>query len=122
MHRLLPLIAAILVLAGGGLVVAAVSGAFDGDDDGATAGSEASAPASGTADRPTADRFDADRAFRDLRYQVELGPRPAGSDTLRGLADRLADRLPHGRLEPLPGGLQNVVGHLRGRGGKPILV
>ncbi|MGH2950205.1 MAG: M28 family metallopeptidase, partial [Solirubrobacteraceae bacterium] len=60
--------------------------------------------------------------FGDLRYQVELGPRPAGSDTLRELAGWLADRLPRGRLEPLPGGLQNVVGRLPGRGRRPILV
>ena len=31
------------------------------------------------------------------------GPRPAGSDTLRGLAERLRDALPRGRLEPVPG-------------------
>jgi glutaminyl-peptide cyclotransferase len=106
----------VLVLAGGGLVAAAVGGAFDGDD-----ATEQPAPAADTTQRPRADRFDADRAFADLRYQVELGPRPAGSETARELADWLAERLPRGRTEPLPGGLQNVVGRLRGRG-KPILV
>ena len=67
------------------------------------------------------DRFDRDRAFADLRYQVELGPRPAGSEPSRELAAWLRERLPRGRLEPLPGGLQNVVGSIPGRG-KPILV
>ena len=67
------------------------------------------------------DRFDRDRAFADLRYQVELGPRPAGSERSRELAAWLRERLPRGRLEPLPGGLQNVVGSIPGRG-KPILV
>jgi glutaminyl-peptide cyclotransferase len=97
------------VLVGGGLIVAAVVGAFDGDD---------SPTASGAL---KVERFDRDRAFADLRYQVELGPRPAGSEASRRLAQWLRDRLPNGRLEPLPGGLQNVVGSIRGRG-KPILV
>jgi len=95
------------VLAGGALVAATIGGAFGGDEPDEAA--------------PAVNRFDADRAFADLRYQVELGPRPAGSETSRELADWLADRLPRGRTEPLPGGLQNVVGTLRGRG-KPILV
>ena len=101
--------AAALVLAGGGLVVAAVTGAFDGDPD----------PAASAALK--ADRFDRDRAFADLRYQVELGPRPAGSETSRQLAEWLRDRLPSGRLQKVPGGLRNVVGGIPGRG-KPILV
>jgi glutaminyl-peptide cyclotransferase len=96
------------VLVGGGLVVAAVVGAFDGDDQTASAALKA-------------DRFDRDRAFDDLRYQVELGPRPAGSETSKQLADWLAERLPNGRLQRVPGGLQNVVGDIPGRG-KAILV
>jgi glutaminyl-peptide cyclotransferase len=96
------------VLVGGGLVVAAVTGAFGGDDPTASAALKA-------------DRFDRDRAFADLRYQVELGPRPAGSETSRQLAEWLRERLPRGRIEPLPGGLQNVVGSIPGRG-KAILV
>jgi glutaminyl-peptide cyclotransferase len=93
---------------GGGLVVAAVTGAFDGDEPAASAALKA-------------DRFNRDRAFADLRYQVELGPRPAGSETSRQLAEWLRERLPRGRIEPLPGGLQNVVGSIPGRG-KAILV
>ena len=67
------------------------------------------------------DRFDAPRAFADLRAQVALGPRPAGSAASRRLAERLRSRLPGGRFDPVPGGLRNVVGVLPGRGA-PILV
>lgn len=60
-------------------------------------------------------RFDERRAFADLRAQVALGPRPAGSAASRRLAERLRRQLPRGRFEPVPGGLRNVVGHLPGR-------
>ena len=69
----------------------------------------------------TGDRFDAQRAFRDLRAQVELGPRPAGSAASRLLAERLRGEIPGGRFESVAGGLRNVVGRLPGRG-KAILV
>jgi glutaminyl-peptide cyclotransferase len=108
-RRALPLVAILLMLGGVGLFVVAVGGAFDRDEE---------PPASAAL---KADRFDRDRAFADLRYQVELGPRPAGSETSRQLAEWLRERLPNGRLEPLRGGLQNVVGSIPGRG-KPILV
>ena len=111
MRRALPLIAIVLVLAGGGLIVAAVTGAFDAGSD--------SEPAAAAALK--VDRFDRDRAFADLRHQVELGPRPAGSEASRQLAGWLRERLPRGRIEPLRGGLQNVVGSILGRG-KAILV
>ena len=90
------------------VLAAAACGFSDGDGDDAAAALKV-------------DRFDRDRAFADLRYQVELGPRPAGSEPSRELAAWLRERLPRGRLEPLPGGLQNVVGSIPGRG-KPILV
>jgi hypothetical protein len=70
---------------------------------------------------PHVDDFDAARAFADLRLQVEMGPRPAGSTASRALAERLRDELPEGRFEPVPGGLRNVVGALPG-GGRPILL
>jgi acetylornithine deacetylase/succinyl-diaminopimelate desuccinylase-like protein len=101
--------------------VAAVSGAFDAEPQPAASTSEGSEPVAAETARLTADRFDADRAFADLRRQVRMGPRPAGSAAARTLAKRLARQLPGGRLEPVPGGLQNVVGRLKGRG-KPILV
>ena len=68
--------------------------------------------------KPRAIRFDAGRGWAELRRQVELGPRPAGSETLQALAVRLRDALPNGRREPVPGhpGLYNVTGRLPGRG------
>jgi glutaminyl-peptide cyclotransferase len=62
------------------------------------------------------DRFDSARAWAFLREQVQLGPRPAGSAVLRGLAGQIRARLPHGRFEAVPGhpGLRNVVGHIAG--------
>jgi len=122
MTKWLAIAAAALVLAGGGLIVAAVSGAFDGEDDIVAESETVEIETSEPGARPLkADRFNARRAFADLRYQVELGPRPAGSEAARELAAWLEERLPRGRLEPVPGGLQNVVGRLPGRG-KAILV
>jgi Peptidase family M28 len=67
------------------------------------------------------DRFDEDRAWSMLEYQVKLGPRPAGSPQSRKLAAYIKARLPGGRYENLPGGLRNVVGEIKGKG-KPILL
>jgi glutaminyl-peptide cyclotransferase len=114
MRRALPLIAIVLMLAGVGLFVAAVGGAFD------SSGDREGAPETAAA-RLKVDRFDAGRAFADLRYQVELGPRPAGSEPARELARWLRDRLPRGGIQTVKGGWENVVGRLPGRG-KPILV
>jgi glutaminyl-peptide cyclotransferase len=69
------------------------------------------------------DRFDADRAWAELRRQVALGPRPAGSAPSRRLAERLAGELPRGRLVPLGPAhprLRNVVGVLPGT--RPAIV
>ena len=81
---------------------------------------DVSAPAAEPA--AAVDRFDGARAFAELRRQVELGPRPAGSPTLRRLARRLRRELPRGRFERVPGhpGLRNVVGRLPGR--RPAIV
>jgi hypothetical protein len=50
--------------------------------------------AASRAARPSADRFDSAAAFRLLREQVRLGPRPAGSPPSRRLASRLRRLLP----------------------------
>ncbi len=63
---------------------------------------------------PRTHRFDGDRAWKELLREVRLGPRPAGSATLRALAERLRRTLPGGRIETAPGGLRNVVGTLPG--------
>jgi len=68
------------------------------------------------------DRFDRDRAFADLRHQVQLGPRPAKSPAARKLARWLKGQLPHGRIEKVRGGYENVVGRLGARRGKPIVL
>lgn len=74
------------------------------------------------APRAHVNRFDGPRAWRLLERQVKVyGPRPAGSESLRKLATDLTGRLPGGRLEAVPGGLQNVVGELPGTGA-PIVV
>ncbi len=46
---------------------------------------------------------------------MKLGPRPAGSPASRKLAAQLKAALPHGSYQPVPGGLRNVVGFVRGR-------
>jgi glutaminyl-peptide cyclotransferase len=65
--------------------------------------------------KPKVDRFDSAAAWRLLVEQVEMGPRPAGSEASRRLAERLRRQLPRGRFQPVPGGLRNVVGTVRGR-------
>ncbi len=67
------------------------------------------------APRAAVDRFDGKAAWRLLREQVELGPRPAGSEASRALAERLRELLPRGRFQPVPDGLRNVIGTVRGR-------
>jgi glutaminyl-peptide cyclotransferase len=52
-----------------------------------------SACGDGEASGESADRFDAQRAFDDLRAQVEIGPRPAGSPASRTTARLIARRL-----------------------------
>jgi glutaminyl-peptide cyclotransferase len=74
------------------------------------------APAFELPPRPIVDRFDEGRAFAEVRRQVAIGPRPAGSAASRRLAARLRRALPGGRFEAVPGGLRNVVGRLPARG------
>ena len=74
--------------------------------------------ADGSPTRPAAvrvDRFDGAAAFRLLRRQVEMGPRPAGSAQSRRLARLLRRVVPNGRYQKVPGGLRNVIGTVRGR-------
>ncbi|MDX6553881.1 MAG: glutaminyl-peptide cyclotransferase [Miltoncostaeaceae bacterium] len=93
---------------------------------GCGAGSASAGDAAAPVPRATVDRFDSARAFAEVRRQVAIGPRPAGSTASRRLAARLRRALPAGRLEVVPGGLRNVVGRLpargRGVGQKAIVV
>src|SRR3954452_21531680 len=81
----------------------------------------ATAPA-GTVPKAKVDRFDAGRAMATAKLQVDAGQRPAGSETLRRVAERLRAELPDGRFEAVPGhpGLRNIVGTLPGPG--PVIV
>jgi glutaminyl-peptide cyclotransferase len=67
-------------------------------------------------------RFDAAAAMAIARMQVDAGQRPAGSKTLRAVADRLKPMLPDAHFEAVPGqpGLRNIVGDLPGPG--PVIV
>jgi glutaminyl-peptide cyclotransferase len=109
---------------GAGLVVLAINGfpiVGGGGDEAAPAPQRATGPFA-PVPAPRVDRFDAARAFGLIRTQVAVGQRPAGSRTLRALAERLRPRLPDGRFESVPGhpGLRNVVGVLPGR--RPAIV
>jgi len=86
------------------------------------AGALAAALVTGTGAARRPDRFDSRRAFAFLRWQVELGPRPAGSVESRALAARLVKLLPGARYQPVPGGLRNVVYTVRGRDPRRYLV
>src|SRR5689334_22206158 len=77
--------------------------------------------AQAAAAKPKVDRFDEDRAWAQLEYQVDLGPRPAGSPELKQLAAYIKKRLPRGRYERVPGGLTNVVGEIPGKGKAIVL-
>ena len=66
-------------------------------------------------------RFDGGAAYAWAKRIVAFGPRPAGSDTSRHVAETLRPALPNGRFDPLAGGLRNVVGSLAGKG-PPVTV
>ena len=107
--KLLGIVLAVQVALGITLValVATDNLPFTGDGD-----------ADGSPARPAAvhmDRFDGAAAFRLLRRQVEMGPRPAGSPESRRLAALLKRIVPRGRYQRVPGGLRNVIGTVRGR-------
>ena len=67
-------------------------------------------------------RFDGAAALRWVQRQVDLGPRPAGSRASRKLAKQLRNALPNGSYQSVPGGLRNVIGRVRGRDPKRVVV
>src|SRR4051794_27043219 len=68
------------------------------------------------------DRFDSKAAWRLLKEQAALGPRPAGSAASRQLAARLKKLLPDGRYQSVPVGLRNVVGTVKGRSRRYVVI
>ena len=78
----------------------------------------------GDSSKEGADRFDGERAYRDLVAQVEIGPRPAGSAASQRTALLIARRLRQAGAEDVqiqtPN--RNVVGVVRGRGEGDIVV
>ena len=101
---------------GAGLILVAINGfpLIGGGGDSKRDRAPAVAP---PVPRPTADRFDAPRAFALIRRELSYGQRPAGSPQLRRLADVLRRALPDGHFEPVKGhpSLRNVVGTIPGR-------
>ena len=107
-----------LVLAAG-LILVAVNGfpLIGGGGDDRSDRAPAVAP---PVPKPSADRFDAPRAFALIRRELRYGQRPAGSPQLRRLAEVLRRELPNGHFEPVPESdpthpLRNVVGTIPGR-------
>ncbi len=78
----------------------------------------------GAGDAADNDAFDGTRAYADLREQVEVGPRPSGSEANAELTRYLAAELRRAGLEDV--GIQspqrNVVGTIPGRGDGYVVV
>ncbi|HET6507647.1 MAG TPA: M28 family metallopeptidase [Baekduia sp.] len=112
-----------LVLFGGLIALAIhgfpfIGGGADRPDDDPT---PATFPA-GRVPKTHASRFDAKAAMAIAKMQVDAGQRPAGSATLRKVAEKLRPMLPDGHFEDVPAqpGLRNIVGDLPGPG--PVIV
>jgi Zn-dependent M28 family amino/carboxypeptidase len=61
------------------------------------------------------DRFDSARAFELIERQVAFGPRPAGSEASRRLGRQLRRELPNFQVQPLAGGLLNLISVIPGK-------
>jgi len=108
--KLLGIVLAVQVAIGLTLVALVATDNLPFVDDGEAGGRPARTTAA-----PNLNRFDGAAAFRLLRRQVDLGPRPAGSPESRRLARLLKRIVPRGRYQEVPGGLRNVIGTVRGR-------
>ena len=80
------------------------------------------AQAAGGVPRATSRAFDSRAAYNSVKRQVALGPRPAGSQASRVLAERLRRALPGGRFQAVPGGLRNVIGVVPGKTRRVVVV
>lgn len=120
-------VALVLQLVVGGIFVALATtdfSVFGGGDDAKDPRSSKASAAGPAVPRPRTNRFDETRALALAREQVDsYGARPAGSEELRRLGERLRPLLPGGRFEAVPGkpaGMRNIVGHIPGR--RPAIV
>jgi hypothetical protein len=127
--KLLFWVLGIQLVVGGLLVWQASTGfaLFRSDDDSPSASQVAPTPGAGTGateavPTPEVDRFDAAAAMTWAQRQVDLGPRPAGSDAERAAAELLMPALPGGRFVAIPDGLRNIEGRLRGHGKEILLI
>ncbi|HXE99691.1 MAG TPA: M28 family peptidase [Solirubrobacterales bacterium] len=80
---------------------------------------------SGNGQSPAAgDRFDAQRAFRDLRAQVRIGPRPAGSATSREEVRLIGRKLREAGVTEVrvQHPRRNVIGHIPGESPGTVVV
>jgi glutaminyl-peptide cyclotransferase len=115
--RLLVLAVVVQLALVGGLVAVALHGLPFASSD-----HSVDKPLPGEVPTAKVDRFDVRAAMKIAKQQVDAGPRPAGSATLRRVAQQLRAQLPNGHFEAVPGspGLRNVVGQIPGPG--PVLV
>src|SRR3954447_10848954 len=108
----------------GGLIALTLHGFpfLGGSDDSSADKPVTTSVRPGTVPKPTVNRFDASEAMAIAKLQVDAGQRPAGSKTLRAVAEKLKAQLPNGRFEPVPAqpALRNIVGDLPGPG--PVIV
>jgi hypothetical protein len=71
-------------------------------------------------DDSSPDRFDSARAFELIERQVAFGPRPAGSEASQALGRQLRRELPNFQVQPLAGGLLNLISVIPGE--QPAIV
>jgi glutaminyl-peptide cyclotransferase len=71
-------------------------------------------------DDSSPDRFDSARAFDLIERQVAFGPRPAGSEASQALGRELRRELPNFQVQPLAGGLLNLISVIPGE--QPAIV
>jgi glutaminyl-peptide cyclotransferase len=74
----------------------------------------------GSDDGSSPDRFDSARAFELIERQVAFGPRPAGSEASQALGRQLRRELPNFEVQPLAGGLLNLISVIPGE--QPAIV
>lgn len=118
--RVLVVVLAVQLALGGAIAFMAVNG-FPIIGGGGGGGGGAKARRAAVPATLRANGFDAPGAYAIAARLVAFGPRPAGSAAERRSAGYLRRLLPHGRFEPVPGGLRNIAGEIPGHG-RPVVV